>query len=319
MKYLYRLAAFTFFFSFVFGFVWSVYLKKPDHITHTHTLTLLVPESLEVLGFSKSLTTHSEVQIIPLVYKSFEQLESLLEKQQAEAVILPSATASRLIETKLIPELPEELLQLFSFIHVDFKSLGYDPDNSFTFPLFWGVNGLASAEDGSETVRVSRIDDFVQKHFFEQKQKGKKSDPPALHDLTRKSLQTVKASHNLVQLPASFFPMFETLPTEDKKQWTFSIPEEEGDLWVLSLGLLNPEASEKVEALVEFLFGKTFESTFLQANPLGVTYLTLQKLPDNQHPKFLRTLPLKRIQIRDISVSSLRDSSEDGNQEKIDP
>lgn len=319
MKYLYRLAAFTFFFSFIFGFVWSVYLKKPDHITHTHTLTLLVPENLEVLGFSKSLTTHSDVQVIPQVYRSFEQLESLLEKHQAEAVILPSATASRLIETKLIPELPEELLRLFSFIHVDFKSLGYDPDNSFTFPLFWGVNGLASAEDGSETVRVSRMDDFVQKHFLRQMQKDKKTDPPTFHHLTRESLLTVKATHNLVQLPASFFPMFETLPAEDKKHWTFSIPEEEGDLWVLSLALVDPGASEKVEALVEFLFGKTFESTFLHQNPLGVTYLTLQKLPDNQHPKFLRTLPLKRIQIREVPFSSLRDSSEDEDKKKSDP
>ena len=319
MKYLYRLAAFTFFFSFIFGFVWSVYLKKPDHITHTHTLTLLVPESLQVLGFSQSLTTHSDVQIIPVVYSSFEQLESLLEKRQAEAVILPSATASRLIETKLVPKLPEELLRLLSFVHVDFKSLGYDPDNSFTFPLFWGVNGLASAEDGSETVRVSRMNDFVQKHFLRQNQKEKNSDSPTFHDLTRKSLLSVKATHNLIQLPASFFPMFETLPVEANKQWTFSIPEEEGDLWVLSLGLLEPKASEKVEALVEFLFGKVFESTFLQNTPLGVTYLTLQKLPDNQHPKFLRTLPLKRIQIRDVSVSSLRESSEDKEKVKSDP
>lgn len=314
MKHLYRLAAFTVFFSFTFGLTWSIFLKKPDHQTHAHSLALLLPHNMEDLGFSKSLTTHSNIMVTPLVYRSFEELESLLEKRSADAVIVPSATASRLIDTQLIPRLPKTLSNLLSFIHVDFKSLGFDPDNNFTIPLFWGVNGMASAEDGDETVRISRIDDFVQKHFLDQT--NQKNSALKFHNLSRESLTNVKSTHNLIQLPASFFPLFESLPSKNNKRWTFSIPESEGDFWILSLGVLDEQKTPATEALMEFLFTEKFLSTFLREQPLGVTYLTLKNLPDNQHPQFLRTLPLKRIQIRDFSASTLRNIPDESDPKK---
>lgn len=313
MKYLYRLAAFTIFFSFMFGFIWSAYLKRPDDQTHTFTLTLLVPNQLEAMGFSKSITEHSDIKIIPIIYSTFEQLEAQLEKSGAEAVVFPSATASRLIETKLIPPLSQELSEFLSFVHVDFKNLGHDPHNTYTLPLFWGVNGMASAEDGSETVNVSLIDDFVQKHFLKIQDK---SELPSstFHNLTQKDLLEAKSERNLIQIPVSYFPLFESLPEKKHKTWTFNIPESDGHFWVLSLGLKKPSKSESAKALIQHFLSKNFETTFLKDNPISVTYLTLQNLPENQEPNFLRTLPLKKIKIREISSSSLRESTKESEE-----
>lgn len=84
------------------------------------------------------------ITVIADVYSSNEMLAAKLKSGRGYDVIAPSGNfVPLLIEEKLLKPLPEELRALGKDMGPNAQKPSYDPDYTYTLPLFYGTSGLA--------------------------------------------------------------------------------------------------------------------------------------------------------------------------------
>ncbi len=133
------------FMSFVWGLWWGFYqdVKTRPYSWGRGEIRVLAEEGHFTQGFIDRFSRAEKI-ILKVTTKATPQellRELLSHHQDYDLIQFSSFLADSFILENVFDEVHDDDINNFSNISVDFKNLGFDPENRFVIPLFWGVNG----------------------------------------------------------------------------------------------------------------------------------------------------------------------------------
>lgn len=139
---------------FTLGVGWGFYSSRHSLLEgQKSTLTLICPKAWLAGSIAEDIGRDLKVEIKQLDYENSADFVHWMANAQgsADVICFHSFLAKDLIQSKFIDRADLKSLPSAQQISVDFNDLPFDPDFSFTLPLFWGVNGFVVREGSANT------------------------------------------------------------------------------------------------------------------------------------------------------------------------
>lgn len=295
MKSIFRISLFTVFFSFLFGFYWSYFLDGGSRNFKKENLNILIPKFISHSNLDSKVISTTNFNIRIHLYSNYENLNQLLAKPQFHGVIVPSFLIKKMIGNKLLHPIPEKMRFLLNSVTVDFKDLEFDPSNTYTLPLFWGVDGIYSkATDDNKNNDTTYFLNYF--GHISKKAVSNKNEKIKTFYLTQLPQLLKNKEFNSFQAPYSFKSRL-----KDQVE-SLSVSQERDQLWVYSFAipkyhLTANKTTQWLNQLIKHSWSSVIEETQLSSTLDSNT----SNLPNILRPQGIRSLELSKIGLKSTS------------------
>jgi hypothetical protein len=287
---------------------------------------VLAPRGVFNQEFVESLKAEENIDIILTEAPSTKALLSEILKSHSpyEVIVFPSFLSDSLAYSEYFMPLNEafgrrELRSLVEEISVDFLSLGKDPENRYTLPVLWGVNGWLIPE-GMTQDRLSlsdlllRGDSKTTLHllaepieFFGVLAKLRPSLKTWVGTGNAEEFQTEVQSlqGRLKVIPESAPPTaWRQIPSGSLDRTTrerFRLADEKSHLWIQFLALRRGAAiDDNVKDLFKVLYSSKWSEKLAMTSKMahcGRRINRSSKVGENLKSSFIRQLPISRLEL----------------------
>lgn len=292
------------------------------------TLQVLAPAGVFPLEFRKELKVEENIdlQITEPANTKALLTEILKTNSPYQLVVFPSYLSDSLTYSEYFLPLNDvlgatELSELVSQISVDFLSLGKDPDNAYTVPLLWGVNGWLLPE-GMHDDRLS-LEDVMGRVAEAKNTLYLLPDPTEIFGVLTKIKPSVRAwvgtgqGEELAKETLSLqsrikFYRHGELPTTGIRQISsgeldktnrekFRLAEEKSHLWIQYMALKRgaPVPAKVLDVLSTLYTAEWSEKLALQSHMAhcGRALNGSKTVSENLKSAYIRQLPISRIEL----------------------
>lgn len=324
---------FAVFLSFVWGLWWGYYKdyqSRPESWAKGELRVLaeagrFTPEFIEKFSRSEKIILRVTTRPTPQ-----ELLRELLSyHRQYDLIQFTSFLADSFQLESVLHEIDDQRIRNYKNVSIDFKGLGFDPENRYLVPLFWGVNGYVY---DSQTVKEP---DSIFALFNDSNLRGKvalMASPVELFTLATQlrpiiktwvntgnqsgvnqelkavreklgtyragALEDLKNKHLVVaQVPNGEAAEF----LHNNPQYKYFVPVERANLWVGVVGIAKDSSNKKLaEQAINRLLSNEWNEQLVKSSRLATVVATLNDskgLLPLQKAQFVREIRLSRFEL----------------------
>lgn len=314
--------------SFLVGLWYELGRSGRSPLKHRSAIdvTVLAPKGVFPAAFIERLKTSEKINIVLTEKPTTKALlnEILRTGTEYQVVVFPSYLSDSLSYSEYFLPLNDVLgskglRAATQQISVDFLSLGKDPDNAYTLPLLWGVNGWLLPQ-GMEVDRIN-LEDLVTK-LDSNSMLNLLPDPIEFFGVmtkVRPALRTWIGTGNREEFQKDVAPLqsrIKVIDTGSKSSGLqqissgqldkvsrdrFRLADEKSHLWVQYLALKRgSQPPDKILEVIETLYSMTWTKDLSETAQMAHCSRSINGVKgviENLKPSYIRQLPISRIEL----------------------
>lgn len=309
-RYLY-VVLLTVFFSFLWGVWWGFTPPEEGYtwLNKSESIKVLAPNGVLSKSFINDFAQQENINIeLTEMGSAISMLRELLSyDKKYDVVLFSSFLSDSIILDHYFSELKEDQLDIQTQVSVDFLQLNFDPNNKYSVPLLWGVNGwLVPKKLDTPSFSLKSQDKLLVL-----------DEPAELFGLSTKLMPIVRSwvetgETSKLMENKTFFSKFNfnsgirqissgALTDELLKDHVFRLAQERSHLWIMHASVSKSSSNKKLaeEWLRLVLLPKWSERLSNEAAAATVNKRldSSDNLPAYRKASYIRRLPLNKIEL----------------------
>ena len=322
---------------FAFGTLWGFYGAPLRLSGNGTTLTLVCKEDWLSKETVQRVERRLGVKIEKTSFNSWAEYLGLLANSQGhfDLVCTHSFLAKDLLSSQWIDKFDYKSLEAYRGIAPEFRSLPFDPEQSFYVPIGWLINGFATEKDSRlnlswkslwpgqgkklslsypdlELYVRMRMDDFE----IDPEKQGRYNREPeseaarflrtlgSVHSPTRKLDSEMLKIHEVLQVTNSQLSRM-----ENKSKLNYTALADGTNIWFLLVGVGSQSAHKELarEVVEELLSPRTSEELRILNGFAHILshFNDAPQVPTEMKATFMREFPLRSIRFPDLDLEGL--------------